>query len=178
MTTQLVSTPATEVTYFSFRQDLRLVLKARYPTINPHTGTREGFTKGWFLGFRDHKLTLPTTGPAVLVDTLDGGEAEVEDVAVVHELLAKHRLFGHRTEGFWRHEEPAPPVTESELSALMDAAWDEDRLAEIIRQEEAGWARDALLRPARAALEKQRAALEEFRRREESEAAAKAKGAK
>jgi hypothetical protein len=76
------------------------------------------------------------------------------DVAEVHEWLQKHRLFGNQLEGFWRVDPTAPPVSQDEMRALMNAALrlDTETLEEIIRQERAGWNRPQIVEEAEQAL--------------------------
>ena len=104
---------------------------------------------------RDGQVRIPKEGTVTLQDSLDGGTAEVE-AADVHKWLMSHRLFGNQTEGFWRVDPTAPPVSNDELGALMDAALglDADTLEEIIRQEREGWGREQILERAQDALEK------------------------
>lgn len=155
---ELVSQPDTAITYFARREELRLTMRARYPIRNPVTGQPEGMSRGIFIGFREGKVRIPREGTVNLVDTLDGGEFEM-DAAEVHQWLQKHRRFGDRMEGFWLHEEPAPPVTREELERIVNAAteWDVPLLERILGAERAGWDRPDIIRVAEGSIEKIRA---------------------
>jgi hypothetical protein len=155
---QLVSRPDESIVYMARRSDLRLTMKARYPVRNTITGQPEGVTRGIFCGFRDGVLRIPREGMVNLVDTLDGGEFEIE-AEKVHDWLQKHRRFGDRAEGFWLLETPAPPVSAEEINRLVQAAtdWNVEVLEEVIRQETAGWQREDVLKVARGSLERIRA---------------------
>ncbi len=158
MDVQLVSRPDDSITYLARRSDLRLTMKARYPVRNTITGQPEGVTRGIFCGFRDGVLRLPREGMVNLVDTLDGGEHEM-DATVVHQWLQKHRRYDDRSEGFWMLEQVAPAVTADEINRLVRAAteWDVDTLEEVLRQEEAGWKREDILKVAQGSIERIRA---------------------
>ena len=151
----LVAPADSTVLYMSRRSELRLTKRRRFPVRNPVTGEVEGVSPGEFVAFRDGQVRIPKEGTVTLQDSLDGGTAEVE-AADVHKWLASHRLFGNQTEGFWRVDPTAPPVSNDELGALMDAALglDADTLEEIIRQEREGWGREQILERAQDALEK------------------------
>jgi hypothetical protein len=156
MTETLVSPTDQTVLYMSRRAELRLTMVPRYPKLNQVTGAKQGETKGAFIGFRDGQVRIPKTGEYVTVDTLDGGESQPMPAEEVHEWLSRHRLFGNRFEGFWRVDPTAPPVSQDEMRVMMNAATtlDEETLREIVRQEEAGWAREDILSVAREALER------------------------
>ena len=91
--------------------------------------------------------------------------------------MTSHRLFGNQFEGFWRVDPTAPPVSNDELAALMDAAisLDAGTLEEIIRQETAGWGREQILERARDALDKIATIQAASQQAEEQEPPAKAK---
>jgi hypothetical protein len=154
----LVSKPDDSLVYMSRRVELRLTMKARYPVRNTITGQPEGMTSGIFCGFRGGVLRVPREGMVNLVDTLDGGEFEIE-AEKVHDWLGKHRLNGNRTEGFWVLETPAPPVTAEEINRLVQAAtdWNVELLEEVIAQETAGWGREDVLRVAQGSIDRIRA---------------------
>lgn len=155
MTETLVSPTDSTVLYMSRRSELRLTKRRRFPVRNPVTGEVEGTTPGEFVAFHDGQVRIPKEGDVRLVDSLDGGEATVpaEDV---HKWMVGHRLFGNQLEGFWRVDPTAPPVSQDEMRVMMNAATtlDEETLREIVRQEEAGWARDDILSVAREALDR------------------------
>jgi hypothetical protein len=179
MTEILVSPTEETVLYMSRRDELRLTMVPRYPKLNQVTGAKQGETKGAFIGFRDGQVRIPKTGEYRTVDTLDGGESETMDVAEVHEWLQRHRLFGNQLEGFWRVDPTAPPVSQDEMRALMNAALrlDTETLEEIVRQERAGWNRPQIVEEAEQALEQAREihAQAEAAQREQEQAPAKAK---
>jgi hypothetical protein len=153
--TELLVAPADKtVLYVSRRAELRLTMVPRYPKLNQVTGQKQGETKGVFIGFRDGHVRIPKDGKYVTVDTLDGGESAPIDVAEVHEWMENHRLFGNQLEGFWRVDPEAPPVSQEEMRALMNAAirLDSAMLEEIIRQERAAWNRSQILEEAEEAL--------------------------
>jgi hypothetical protein len=156
---ELVSQPETSIVYMARRSDLRLTMKPRYPVNNPVTGQREGESRGIFCGFRDGTLRIPREGKIVLMDTLNGGESEEIEAAVVHEWLQKHRRYGDRSEGFWMLEQPAPPVSPQEIERLMEAAarWDVATLEAVLEQERAGWGRADLIATAERQVERIRA---------------------
>jgi hypothetical protein len=158
MDVQLVSKPDDSLVYMAIREELRLTMKARQPVRNPITGQVEGNTRGIFCGFRGGTLRIPREGMVTLVDTLDGGEYEIE-AEKVHEWLGKHRLNGNRTEGFWLLETPAPPVTAEEINRLVKAAteWDIDTLQAVLEQETAGWKREDVLKVAQGSIDRIRA---------------------
>jgi hypothetical protein len=71
-------------------------------------------------------------------------------------VLRTHARNGDPNEGFWEVTPSAPAVTMNELQAAMLAAtnFEVDKLQAMLEQEEAGWAREELLTPLRAALER------------------------
>lgn len=145
--TEMVSTPQATTLFAAYREDLRLVKFPRYPKHGPG-GRQVGEDPGEAIQFRSGILIVPEGGELVLEDgrPIDADEALA--------WLRKHPLLGNSFEGFWEVSRAAPPVSQDELSAMMRAAWDEDALAGLIRQEEQGWQREALLVPAREALER------------------------
>jgi hypothetical protein len=174
-TNEVLVSPADQtVLYMSRRSELRLTMTPRYPKLNQVTGAKQGETKGAFIGFRDGQVRIPKTGKYVAVDTLDGGESEPIEAADIHEWMTSHRLFGNQFEGFWRVDPTAPPVSQEEMRALMQAALrlDGDTLREIIRQETEGWGRSQILEEAQTALEQIEAIAQQA---EEQEPPAKAK---
>lgn len=151
---RLVSQPESTLLFMSRRTDLRLVKRPRYPVRDPVSGQVAGSTAGEFVGFRDGQFRCPQEGEFKLADSLDGGEAEV-DAAELVEWLKKHRLYMNRQEGFWLVDQTAPPVSQDEMRALMQAAMrlDVPVLERIVEQERAGWGRDAIIVEAEAALD-------------------------
>jgi hypothetical protein len=151
---QIVAKRDTTILFMSRRSGLRLTWASRYPLRDPVSGQPSGFTKGRYIGFRDGVFRCPAEGPVTLVDTLDGGEAEIEDATELVAWLGKHRLNGNKEEGFWRVDTLAPAPTREELQALMDAVqdFDEDRMQLILDQERAGWERADIIETAEKAL--------------------------
>lgn len=152
----LVSPTEATVLYMSRRSGLRLTMRPRYPLRDPVSGQLTGSTPGVFIGFQDGQVRVPKSGQYTTVDTLNGGRSEPIDAADVHDWLQRHHLFGDRQEGFWRVDPTAPPVSQDEMRAMMNAATllDEETLQAIIDQEEAGWGREAILNTAREALDR------------------------
>jgi hypothetical protein len=144
---QYVSQPVKTTMFLARRSDLRLVKVPRYPQFGIG-GQKVGEHPGQAVQFRDGRLDVPEKGKMMLDDGREG------DAAEVREWLLRHPMLGSTEEGFWVVDQLAPPVSEADLDMLLENALDADVLREIIRQEERGWARDALLRPARKQLEK------------------------
>lgn len=151
----LVAEPPKEVLFWAKRDSLRLTMVARYPERDPVSGQMTGQSKGRFVAFRDFKCYVPQSGKVKLVDSLNGGEAEM-DAAEVVDWLKSHRLFGDRQEGFWLHEEPAPVVSAEEQQRVSDAATEHDveTLEAMLKAEQAGWAREEFLGTIRHAVDK------------------------
>lgn len=145
MTTALVSRPDTATLFMCRRKDLVLVHTPRYP-IYGASGEKIGEKDGIRISFQDGVLRVPPTGSFNAI----GGKVPVKELIP---WLEAHPMFEDRHEGFWRAEQPAPPVSTEESTALMEASLDEDMLVELIKQEEAGWNRDQILVPARRQLE-------------------------
>jgi hypothetical protein len=174
----LISTPDTQLLYMSRRSMLRLTLRPRYWKRDPTTGEKTEMTPGIFAAFRDGVLRIPPSGPCVLTDSLNGGEVEIEDAADVVKLLDRHRLINNREEGFWRVDPTAPPVSQSEMRAMLKAArtLDVETLERIIETEKAGWGRAAIIDEAQEAVDEIRKALAEYEAQAKAEAdAAKSK---
>lgn len=150
----LVSQPSGSLIFMAMRDGLRLTKKKRYPIRNPQTGEVSGLTQGEYIGFRDGRFVCPPTGTVTLVDTLDGGVAEIDAEELIA-WLRKHRLFDDKHEGFWLVEQPAPTPSKEELERLMDAAVNlrDDVLEQIIEQERAGWGREAVIETAERSLQ-------------------------
>lgn len=173
-TESLVSQPEAKLLFMSRRSELRLTKKSRYPIRGPH-GQVEGMTQGQFVAFRDGVFRCAPAGEVTLVDSLDGGEVDVDGQELVA-YLRKHRLFGNREEGFWEVDPVAPAPSKAELSTLIRLSQraDVEQLEAFIAQERAGWNRTDLLEAAEEALEASRAAIVEL---EQGEAQAAAKQA-
>jgi hypothetical protein len=144
---QYVSAPAKSTMFLARRSDLRLVKTPRYPRYGMG-GQKVGEEPGQAVQFRDGRLDVPEKGKMMLDDGREG------DAGEIREWLLSHHALGNIEEGFWVVDQLAPPVSEADLDMLLENATDSGVLREIIRQEEQGWQRDALLRPARKQLEK------------------------
>lgn len=170
---QLVSQPTKTTLFMSRRSDLRLVKRPRYPVFG-QGGQKVGESVGEAVQFVNGRLDIPEKGKMILDD---GRQADSQEIL---EWLKSHPMLGNIEEGLWVVDQMAPPVSEAEMNTLLEAAVDAQMLRAIIEQEEAGWQRDALLRPARAQLERvesvDREMAEEAAARE-AEAAKPAKGA-
>lgn len=150
MSTSTISKPSA-VVLFVGRSELRLVKRKRFP-IRDSSGAEVDMTPGEAFAFRDGTLRIPE-GKV----TLEGGATMPRDEALAW--LRGHKLYGNPSEGFLELTPAAPAVSEAEMDAVLEVVWDEEALLALIAAEEAGWARDALLRPARKALERLREAL-------------------
>lgn len=173
---QLVSTPEDAVLFMARRSELRLTMKPRYRLRDPVSGQVTGQTAGTFIGFREGVFRCPKEGTCKLVDTIDGGESQI-DAGELIEWLEGHRLYGNQFEGFWRVDPTAPPPSRDELQRLMDAAiaLDEETLQKVIDQERAGWDRQDIITTAEKALERIMQVKEQLHA--EAAAAAKAEAA-
>jgi hypothetical protein len=161
---RLVSSPETSVLFMCRRSDLRLVKHPRYPIYGP-AGRKVGEERGEILAFREGVLRVPKDGEVELEDGRKISSAEAI------EFLDGHRLKDSLEEGFWRVDPTAPPVSQGEISKLLEISYDEDLLLALIAQEEAGWNRDALIVPAKETLER----LREVKAKVEAEARPKGK---
>jgi len=150
---QALSVPEVGAMYMSYRQDLRLVKTPKYPIMGPD-GRKVGEKPGETVQFVNNVLRVPPEGDAILED----GRAVPSGELV--EWLESHRLFGQQYEGFWRVDPVAPPPSEDEIRLLTDAVLglDSATLDAIIEREAAGYGREAILKPAREAVEKVREA--------------------
>jgi hypothetical protein len=137
---QLVEAPPEGVVFLARRRGLRLVRVSVEP-IWGAGGRKVGDTKGHTVEFRDGRFVCEKK------DDPDGR---------VLEFLRTHARNGDPNEGFWEVTPSAPAVTMNELQAAMLAAtnFEVDKLQAMLEQEEAGWAREELLTPLRAALER------------------------
>jgi hypothetical protein len=133
--------------FLARRSDLRLVKTPKYPQFG-QGGQKVGESRGEVLAFRDGRLDVPATGTMRLEDG-----TEIDAVEAL-EWLNRHPMLGSTEEGFWQIDQMAPPVSEEEINTLVEKSFDEDALREIIRQEETGWQRPALLNPAHKAMER------------------------
>lgn len=137
-TEELVAAPPDGVIFLARRRGLRLVRVAVEP-IWGAGGRKVGDTKGHTVEFRDGRFVC---------EKKDDPDGKVLD------FLRAHARNGDPNEGFWEVTPTAPAVTMNELQAAMLAAtnFEVDKLQAMLDQEEAGWARDELLTPLRAAL--------------------------
>lgn len=147
-----ISKPDTSVVFAARRDGLRLVKTPRYPIFG-QGGEKIGERPGQALAFRDGTLKVDETG----VTLEDGGKLGRDEAL---SFLREHRLCGNTEEGFTEMAQAAPPVSQEELAALMDAVTDEDAMVAIIEAERAGWQRPALLEPAEKHLARLREIIE------------------
>lgn len=147
-----ISKPAKVAMFAARREDLRLIKVPRYP-VRDAGGRQVSESLGEAVQFRRGVLEVPTDGGLMLED---GREIAGADLIP---WLEKHRLFGNREEGFFKVEVAAPAPSEEEMQALMNAAiaLDEEKLEAILSEEQAGWARDAIVNVAREGVERIRA---------------------
>lgn len=167
----IVSQPAQEKSYASRRGELRLVHTQEYPIYGPG-GRQIGMEPGIRIKFTDGVLRVPLRGK---ITTEQGREI---DAAPIVEWLDSHRLNGNREEGFFEVPQAAPPVTDSELDAIMEAGYthDMDRLEVILQSEQQGWGRVQIVSAVEKALTRIRAMHEQMAAQnaaEEAEAAKK-----
>lgn len=159
--------PPTQAVFQSRREELVLVMEK-----DPYTVRANG-EKDWGVGkhvaFVDGHLRVPlkhggkvrgTRGEQIeawsLLLFLEGGEDENgEDVM-------PHLLFDNHEEGFWRHREAAPAISEAESDELLVFAEERDLVGieAFIAREEAGWARPELLKVAEGSRDRVKARLE------------------
>lgn len=144
---ELVSAPAKVAQYAARRSELRLVKQGVYPIYGPG-GQKVGDKPGETVEFRNGLLTIDLTQDETSIAA--GRSIPTEELV---EWLERHRLLGDREEGFFKVEVAAPAVSQDEMDRLLQAAvaLDTDTLTAIIEAEEQGWARDAILEPARRA---------------------------
>jgi hypothetical protein len=135
---QLVSRPETKTLFMSRRSNLRLVKVPRYPMYGA-AGLKIGEKPGEIVEFKE-------------------GVCREDDPEVIQWLEA-HPLYRDLQDGFWRVDPVAPPVSREELDAVLEAAFDPERLQQIIEQERSGWNRQDFLGPAENALVRLQEAL-------------------
>jgi hypothetical protein len=166
---RLVSRPDSTVVFMARRTDLKLV-KLRERARRNAEGDVAEVLPGERVAFVDGVLRVPASG------RMRGEQGEDLDAAEVLLWLEGHHLLDDRFEGFWRLDEPAPVATEAEQATLAELGMELDvaGLEEFILQEEAGWAREALLGVARGSLERAKRMGAE---REEALVKARAEGA-
>lgn len=160
--------PPTQAVFQSRREELVLVMEK-----DPYTVGANG-EKNWGVGkhvkFVDGHLRVPlkrgaktrgTRGEVIdageLLLFLEGGkDASGEEVM-------PHILFNNREEGFWRHREAAPAISEAESDELLVFAEERDLkgIEAFIAREEAGWARPELLKVAEGSRDRVKARLED-----------------
>lgn len=152
----LVSQPDASALFMARRSNMRLVLES-IRTIRDAEGVAVDKTAGKTIEFREGTLRVPTDGRPVSFTNGEEGDSQA-----VLARLRKHRLLGDLQEGFWEVDPTAPPLSQDELDRMLSFALelDVDGLREFIRQEETGWAREALLDPARGTLKRVEEALD------------------
>lgn len=153
--TVVASPPATK-TYIARREDLVLTKKRDRPIMEG--GERVDFETGERIGFKDGMLKVPMGRG----ETFDGKRGEELDGPACIEWLEKHELFGHKEEGFWLLELPAPAPTDDEQSELIRLAEERDveGIEAFIAAEREGYAREELLKIATDTLERVKARTE------------------
>lgn len=166
---QMVAAPPSAHTFLARRSDLKLVKKPERKRHDAEGNAIETLP-GERIIFREGVLRVPHSGP------MRGEKGEELDSADVLAFLEAHPLKGDRFDGFWLNEEPAPPMSSAEQSALNELVLelDDGGLVAFIAQEVDGWAREDVLKLAEESLERVRAKLTE---RDEALAAARAEGA-
>lgn len=167
----IVSQPAREKSYAARRGELKLVHTQEYPIYGPG-GRQIGMEPGIRIKFTDGVLRIPLQGK---ITTEQGREI---DAAPIVAWLDSHRLNGNREEGFFEVPQAAPPVTDAELDAIMEAGYTHnmDALEAILQSEQAGWGRTQIVQAVEKALTRIRemhAQMEAQRAQEEAEAVKK-----
>jgi hypothetical protein len=152
----VVASPPAYKTYVARREELWLTVKRDKPIME--NGERVDFETGERIGFKDGMLKVPT-GKG---ETFKGARGEKLDGPAAIKFLENHALFGHKEEGFWLLELPAPAPTESEQGELIRLAEEQDvaGIEAFIEAERAGYAREELLKIASDTLERVKARLE------------------
>jgi hypothetical protein len=136
-----ISKPDAVDVYMAMREELILVKTPRYPVYGP-AGAKVGEQPGERIQFVDGVLRVPHKGKVQLID---GRQVPADEI---REWLNSHNLLGDKFGGFWKIDAAAPPISEEELGALMDAMaiLDLDGLEAMLADERAGWGREALIR--------------------------------
>jgi hypothetical protein len=152
----VVASPPAYKTYVARREELWLTVKRDKPIME--NGERVDFETGERIGFKDGMLKVPT-GKG---ETFKGARGEKLDGPAMVKFLENHALFGHKEEGFWLLELPAPAPTESEQGELIRLAEEQDvaGIEAFIEAESAGYAREELLKIAGDTLERVKARTE------------------
>lgn len=152
----VVASPPAYKTYVARREELWLTVKRDKPIME--NGERVDFETGERIGFKDGMLKVPT-GKG---ETFRGARGEKLDGPAMVKFLENHALFGHKEEGFWLLELPAPAPTESEQGELIRLAEEQDvaGIEAFIEAESAGYAREELLKIAGDTLERVKARTE------------------
>lgn len=152
----MVASPPAFKTYVARREELWLTVKRDKPIME--NGERVDFETGQRIGFKDGMLKVPT-GKG---ETFKGARGEELDGPDMIKFLEKHALFGHKEEGFWLLELPAPAPTDSEQGELIRLAEEQDvqGIEAFIALEEDGYHRPDLLKIANDTLERVKARLD------------------
>jgi hypothetical protein len=151
----LVSQPDGTVLFMSRRSNLRLV-KRPIRIKRDAEGNAIDQTAGETIEFKEGVFRCPIDGECVLTN----GERLPSSIVV--KWLEGHILKDDTQEGFWRVDPTAPPLSPQELATLQDLAisLDAEGLERLIREEQAGWAREELLTVAQGTLDRVEARLE------------------
>lgn len=155
-----LAAPAKGKEFASRRADLRLILEPAVDQYAPNGNMRPPIP-GIAVRFVNHRLVVPDVPQGNDKEPMMRCElARKVPSPQVLEMLEAHPLFGDTHEGFWSAQTPAPLPTASDIGKITDLAieLDVDGLLQLISVEEDGWGREALLTPARDALQKATAA--------------------
>lgn len=137
------------ITFISVRRGLRLVRKPKR-ILRDAEGMRAGVSEGVTYEFEPEGMLVVSEGQDVLPD---GPGNEEQDVVA---WLRGHPLFQSQSDGF--HEVGAEPDRIPDagptVAEITEAAieGDDGEIREILRVEENGWQREAVLTAGRAAL--------------------------
>lgn len=176
-----LATPRKGKTFLSYRKDLRLVVKPDRQRKDLEGNIAETI-QGQHLAFDEGKLLVPAKGPmkGEKGETLDSTEILTFLLGDEDNNVMPHHLLDDRQEGFWLLDEPAPApsVEERDLLSQLGMDLDVDGLEAFVREEENGFAREALLEEANRSLARAKEMVAErdealARARAEGEAAAK-----
>jgi hypothetical protein len=146
---RVVSSPAASTLYMSRRSELRLVKVPTYPVFGPG-GLKVGEQPGLTVEFKDGQFRVPHEGEVILAkgQRIEAGE--------LNTWLQQHPLLHDLEGGFWKVDPVAPPVSQEEMEAITDAALElsEERLRQILTQEQQGWQREQILTTVQRTLDK------------------------
>jgi hypothetical protein len=146
--------PPTKAVFQSQREDLVLVVEKDPFTMGPNG--EKVFGTGKHVQFVDGHLYVPLDGEDVIGTR--GERIDAQELLVYLEggknadgkKVSPHPMFGNHDEGFWRHYEAPPAVSEAESDELLVMAEerDLDGIERFIEAERDGWNRSELLKVA------------------------------